>query len=55
MEDWSNNACLGYVILAAKRLNLSEKQTKDLVDSVKSQFDFVSVESAAHVYQRSSY
>lgn len=55
MEEWSNNACLGYVILAAKRMKLNEKQTQDLVNSVRAQFDAVSTEEAAGVYRKSPY
>jgi hypothetical protein len=55
LEDWSNNACLGYVILAAKRMKLNEKETKLFVQSVKAQFDSVSVDKAADVYCQSSY
>lgn len=55
MEEWSNNACLGYVILAAKRMGLDEKQTQRLVDSVHAQFDEISVDEAADVYNKSPY
>lgn len=55
MEEWSNNACLGYVILAAKRMKFTKKQTQDLVNSVRAQFDVVSTEEAAGVYRKSPY
>lgn len=54
-EEWSNNACLGYVILAAKRMRLTEKGTELLIQSVKAQFDSKSVEEAAQVYCKSPY
>lgn len=54
-ENWSNNACLGYVIKAAKRMKFTEKQTQDLVNSVRAQFDVVSTEEAAGVYRKSPY
>lgn len=55
MEEWSNNACLGYVILAAKRLKLNEKETQEFVNSVKAQFDCHSLEYAKDVYCKSPY
>jgi hypothetical protein len=55
MEEWSNNACLGYAILAAKRMKLDEKETQRFINSVKAQFDEISVEEAADVYCNSPY
>jgi hypothetical protein len=55
MEDWSNNACLGYAILAAKRMKLTEKETQKFIESVRAQFDSVSVEDAAKIYCSSPY
>lgn len=54
-EEWSNNACLGYVILGAKAAGMTDAQTKEIVRAVYCQFDQVSVEEAKDAYIRSPY
>lgn len=54
-EDWSNNACLGYAILGAMRLGYDEDHISDFVSSIRSEFDFVSVDEAKSVYEKSPY
>lgn len=54
-DDWSNNACLGYAILGAKRLGYSEEQTKKLIRAIYSVFDETSIEEARKVYENSPY
>ncbi|MBE0341804.1 hypothetical protein E4V51_12170 [Paenibacillus sp. 28ISP30-2] len=54
-EEWNNNACLGYAILGAKKLNYTEDDTKKLTRSIYNEFDFKSVEEARRVYNNSSY
>jgi alkylhydroperoxidase/carboxymuconolactone decarboxylase family protein YurZ len=34
MEQWSNNACLGYVIEGAKALGYTDKHIEELVKAV---------------------
>jgi hypothetical protein len=53
--DWSNNACLGYAILGAQALGLSEVQTKQFVRAIYREFDFKTVEEAQKVYEQSPY
>ncbi|MCZ8510860.1 DUF2239 family protein [Paenibacillus filicis] len=53
--SWSNNACLGYTILGAKRLGYSEEQTKELVRAIYGFFDCKTVEEARTVYEQSPY
>lgn len=53
--SWSNNACLGYAILGAKRLGYSEEQTKQLVRAIYGEFDMTAVEEARTTYERSPY
>lgn len=55
MEEWSNNACMGYAILAAKALGYSEEQIKQLVAAIYFEFDFKTVEEAKDVYNKSPY
>lgn len=54
-EEWSNNACLGYIILGADSLKFKEEQTKSIIRAVRSNFDFVSVEEARTLYNKSPY
>jgi acyl-[acyl carrier protein]--UDP-N-acetylglucosamine O-acyltransferase len=55
MEEWSNSACLGYVILGLKRQGYSTEETEEIVAAVRSQFDSKSVEEAKEVYNKSPY
>lgn len=52
---WNNNACLGYAMLGAKRLGYTNKQVKDLLRAINSEFDFKTVGEAAQAYCNSSY
>ena len=54
-NDWSNNACLGYAILGAKKLGYDENQMNQLVRAIYSEFDRKSVEEAIDLYNKSSY
>jgi len=49
-EEWSNDACRGYLILACKKLNYSKKQTQELLDAMKIAFDWTSVKEAEEIY-----
>lgn len=53
--EWSNNACLGYVILGARNLDYKENQIKEIVRSTYCQFDFKTIEEAKRVYETSPY
>lgn len=55
MEEWSNNACLGYAIMGAKKLGYSEEQIKELVRAIYGEFDWKTVEEAKEVYNKSPY
>jgi Holliday junction resolvasome RuvABC DNA-binding subunit len=48
--NWSNNACLGYAILAAKSLGYTEEQTNELVRAIKGEFDLKTIEEAKRTY-----
>lgn len=54
-EPWSNNACLGYVLLAAQNLNMEDAEIHELIHAVCSLFDAVSAEQAKAVYEKSSF
>lgn len=54
-DEWSNNACLGYAIKGARRLGLTDEQTRKLIRSIYSTFDDVSVDEAKRTYENSPY
>ncbi|MFW5437133.1 hypothetical protein [Paenibacillus apiarius] len=55
MEQWSNQACFGYAILAAERAGLTEEQIRQLAKKMHRVHDEVSVEEAAKHYRESDY
>ncbi|OPA77481.1 hypothetical protein BVG16_13580 [Paenibacillus selenitireducens] len=55
MEDWSNNACLGYIISGMQRAGYSREEIKKVVRSVYYEFDFKSVDEAKDIYNKSEY
>lgn len=54
-EEWSNNACLGYVILGADSLKYKEEQTIEIIRAVKRNFDSISIEEARNLYNKCPY
>ncbi|TCP24466.1 hypothetical protein EV207_12526 [Scopulibacillus darangshiensis] len=52
---WSNDACLGYAILAAEKLGYSEKKVQELVVAIYGEFDRKSIGEAKDTYNQSSY
>lgn len=53
--DWSNNAALGYVILAAKELGYPEEQISKLVRTMYRTFDYKTIDEAKAAYEQSPY
>lgn len=54
-EEWSNNACLGYAIYGARKLEYTEEQTKKLVRAMYGEFDRKSLQQAKDEYNYSPY
>lgn len=54
-QEWSNDACLGYVILGARLLRYTEKQVTDIVRAVDHQFDTIMIDEARVAYKSSPY
>lgn len=54
-SEWDNYACLGYAILGAKKMGLSEEETSKLIRSIYSEFDWKSVPDANRIYRESKY
>lgn len=50
--EWSNDAALGYMLLAAERLGYSVKQKNLLLREMYFAFDFKTVEEAAKHYRK---
>lgn len=54
-QEWSNQSCIGYAILATEKLKWNESLTKELVRAMYRNFDFVTPDVAADAYQDSIY
>ncbi|EJW15627.1 hypothetical protein M5X00_28145 [Paenibacillus alvei] len=55
MNQWSNQACFGYMILAAQKAGLEEDQIREITRKMHRVHDEVSVEEAAQYYRESDY
>lgn len=51
-EIWSNNACRGYFLWAARAVCLSGQQIKDMLAAYEDAFETISVDEAAKIYER---
>ncbi|MCQ2010577.1 hypothetical protein NOM01_11170 [Sporolactobacillus sp. STSJ-5] len=51
MADWSNDAALGYMLLAAAKVGLTEDQKKKMLGAMYFEFDFKTVKEAAEYYR----
>lgn len=51
MEEWSNNACEGYAILAMQAAGLDAQTVRRVLDQMRVCFDSVSVEEAEEVQE----
>ena len=52
-EEWSNNACRGYVIKAMENCGFSSDDIRRMMAELHELFDFVSLEEAEAHYQKS--
>lgn len=50
-EEWSNNACRGYVIKAMENCGFKSKDIRQVLAELYEVFDFCAVEEAADYYQ----
>ncbi len=55
LEIWSNDACIGYMIVAAQDAGLNQEQIRSLVSEVKGALDALSLDEAAERYRHSSF
>ena len=54
-EEWSNNACRGYVIKAMENCGFHIKDIHQVLVELYEVFDFCAVEEAAHYYENWQY
>lgn len=54
-SEWSNYACVGYAIQAAKQLGYDDEQITALSRAIQSEFDLTTVPEAAETYTKSPY
>lgn len=54
-DEWSNGACLGYVIYAMENCGFKCKDIKRVVDELHWFFDVKSVQEAEEHYRQSPY
>ncbi|MDP4093953.1 MAG: RuvA C-terminal domain-containing protein [Bacillota bacterium] len=50
-EPWSNSACCGYVMFAAKSLGYSKEQIRELISALNAAFGNHTVEEVKHNYE----
>lgn len=50
-ESWSNEACLGYVLLACRMLEYRQEEMQELLAGVNLAFDNYSLEQAQKKYR----
>lgn len=54
-DGWSNNAAMGYAIMAAKQMSMKEEDIRLLISCMRDRFDFKTLEEAAKEYCESPY
>lgn len=50
-EEWSNNACRGYVIKAMENCGFHAKEIRQVLTELYEVFDFCAVEEAADYFE----
>lgn len=53
--EWSNQACMGYAILAAEKVGIQEYEIEELINTMIHLFDRKTIEEAAEHYCKSDY
>lgn len=51
MDEWNNNACGGYAILAMQRADIGPQTIRRVLEEMRGVFDAVSVDEAAEVQE----
>lgn len=51
-EEWSNYACMGYVIKAMESLDMDEEEIQKVVNRMRYWFDMKMIQEADEIYQK---
>ncbi len=54
-QQWSNNACCGYVVMAMENCGFSEKDIVQVVSKLHELFDSETLEDVKTYYPKSTY
>lgn len=54
-QQWSNNACCGYIIAAMENCEFSQEEIRRVVVMLRALFDLVPLEVAQQHYEQSQY
>lgn len=54
-DIWSNDVCMGYVIVALRELDYPEEEIKRITAALRDAFDQLTVDEAAQAYLKSPY
>lgn len=49
-QSWSNEACIGYAIVACRNLDISQNQTNEIISQLKIAFSNYTLEDAKSIY-----
>lgn len=49
-QNWSNEACIGYVIVACKNSDISHNQTNEIISQLNIAFSNYTLEDAKNIY-----
>lgn len=55
LEIWQNDACIGYMIIAAEDAGLTDDQIRELISQIKEAFDVVTIDEAAERWRHSRF
>lgn len=55
MQEWNNQSCMGYAIMAAERAGLPPEEVRKITKAMHRVFDDKSLEQAAEHYRQSDY
>lgn len=52
MNEWSNEACKGYLIIAMRECGFADNQIKEVLEELDSTFDEITIEMAIKKYDK---
>lgn len=54
-DEWNNNSCLGYCIIALEQLNYSKSDIQNVVNIIYNLFDQTTIQEASEHYYNTPY